>query len=475
MPSMNRLKQLLGTGSISSKRLFVPLLLLVCFAPLESPADSYNDFVYNVSGTNVTITEYTGSDKSVVIPSSIPGVGFVTGIGEEAFCDCVSLTGLVIPDTVTSIGDEAFSGCTSLLNVVIPPYVTFIGGSAFYYCTNLEAVDVHPDNTVYSSLNGVLFNKNRTLLILCPCGLAGAYAIPSTVTSIGEDAFCYCGSLTNLFIPPNVTSIPDGVCYGCVSLRAFSVDQANLFYSDLDGVLFNKSQCQLIEYPPGRSGAYSIPNRVASISGGAFATCEGLTSVAIPDSVSSLLAGGTFYSCRNLTNVAIGNNVTNIPVKGFPFCTKLTTITIPSNVCSLGAGAFGSCTNLSSAYFQGDAPSCSRPLPFEDVAAGFTVFYPSTASGWSTPTWEGHRALPYYYLPPEQRPSASLTQTAGALAISFQRLQVGTNYQLQASSDLNTWSNTGAVFAATNPSQAYMQPLGAANLQHLYFRLMAIP
>src|SRR5206468_2888352 len=134
--------------------------------------------------------QYCSSLTTVVIPNS------VTSIGNWAFGSCSSLTGVVVPDSVTSIGSYAFIACTNLTNVTIPNSVTNIGDHAFYYCSGLTAINVDPLNKDYSSMDGVLFNKSQTLLLRYPAGKAGSFAIPNSVTSIGEE-FEFCTRMTS--------------------------------------------------------------------------------------------------------------------------------------------------------------------------------------------------------------------------------------------------------------------------------------
>jgi hypothetical protein len=122
---------------------------------------------------------------------------------------CTSLTSVAIPNSVTSVGYGALDECTSLTSVTIGNSVTNIGDSAFFGCTSLAEIIVDPLNSSYSSADGVLFNKSRTVLIAYPGGKAGGYTIPDRVTSIGDYAFGYCTSLTNVVIPNSVTNIGD--------------------------------------------------------------------------------------------------------------------------------------------------------------------------------------------------------------------------------------------------------------------------
>ena len=258
---------------------------------------TYNSVTYSVTSIGYAAFYNCSCLTSVTIPNS------VTSIGSDAFYGCSSLTSLTIPNSVTSIGDWAFFGCSSLGSVTIPNSVTSIGVEAFVICRSLTSIDVASNNTNYSSIGGVLFNKDQTSLIQYPDGKQGAYTIPNSVTSIGETAFAFCTSLTSIDVASNNTN-----------------------YSSIGGVLFNKDQTSLIRYPGGKQGAYTIPNSVTSIGEAAFAFCTSLTSVTIPNSVTSI---GTeaFRSCTSLTSVTIGNNVTSIGVWAFYGCTSLISVT----------------------------------------------------------------------------------------------------------------------------------------------------
>ena len=152
---------------------------------------------------------------NITIPNS------VTSIGDQAFDECYTLTSFTIPNRVTNIGAEAFINCQRLTNFTIGNGVTSIGDQAFYGCDNLPAITVDAANPSYSSLDGVLFDKSQTTLIVYPGGKAGtSYTIPNSVTSIADYAFYQPFSLTSVTIGNSVTNIGDGAFWGCSRLTS---------------------------------------------------------------------------------------------------------------------------------------------------------------------------------------------------------------------------------------------------------------
>ena len=161
---------------------------------------SSNIFSYTIADGEATITDCDESvSGAVTIPSTIEGYP-VTSIGNSAFSICYSLTNVTIPDSVTNIGDGAFFGCTSLTSVTIPNSVTSIGNGAFWACYNLTNITVDISNQYYSGADGVLFNKDKTVLIQYPIGnKRTSYIIPNSVTSIGDGAFWACSNLSDVY------------------------------------------------------------------------------------------------------------------------------------------------------------------------------------------------------------------------------------------------------------------------------------
>lgn len=327
-------------------------------------ADQFEDFTYTDNGTTITIDGYSGIGGFVDIPADIVGKP-VTEIDDYAF-GFADLTSVAIPSSVIHIGEYAFGYCGGLTDVTIPASVSSFGRAPFGACAALTSIVVDLGNPNFSSSGGVLFNKLSTVLVQFPGGLGGAYAIPASVTDIQEWAFDGCG-LTSVTIPSSVTNVGAGPFYRCLELLAIHVDSGNPDYSSNEGILFDKLQTALIQFPGGMGGSYTIPSSVTNIQNNAFDGSV-LSSVTIPAGVTSI-GNYTFSSCYVLTGV-----------------------TLPSSVTSIGDRAFGSCEALTSATFLGLAPTMGLEV-FEFAAEGFKIFYSGSTSGFSSPTWLGYPAV----------------------------------------------------------------------------------
>jgi len=293
------------------------------------------------------------NERTYIIPSS------VKTIASGAFIRCSNLTTITIPSSVTSIRGSAFSDCSSLTSITIPSSVRFIGSYSFGGCDSLTSITVDNRNPYYASVDGVLFEKNMRTLIQYPAAKRGTYIIPSSVTEIETDAFNGCSSLTSVTIPSSVTSIGERAFWDCNSLTSINVENRNLAYASIDGVLYDKNIRVLIKYPGGKNQrTYNIPSTVTKIEEHAFDGCRNLSSITV-DNRNPVYASvdGVLYDKnilllikypegKNQRTYLIPSSVTSIEPRAFVYCSSLTSMNIPSSVRFIGDYAFAGCENL---------------------------------------------------------------------------------------------------------------------------------
>lgn len=224
----------------------------------------------------------------------------------------------VIPNGVKSFDNDTFNNCYRLESITIPDsLLKIITQGPFLFCDNLTEIIVSPGNKYYSSQDGVLFDKNKTVLICYPANKSETeYTVPNGVKKIWRDAFEDCNNLVNVTISDSVTSI--------------------------EGYAFVNSRLKNIK----------MFNSVISIGEHAFANCWKLENVIMSNNITSL-GEGAFCQSGSLKSVTIPNNITTIERNTFLECESLTSITISNTVKSVGNYAFDKCLNLSDVYYTG--------------------------------------------------------------------------------------------------------------------------
>jgi uncharacterized repeat protein (TIGR02543 family) len=321
----------------------------------SSPWDEHLDAIVRVviadgvSSVKDSAFAYCALLESVSIPTSVTSIGWgafsgcallgsvsipssVDSIADFAFAGCPSLAVVNIGEGVLSIGDSAFSECTTLVSVTIPASVATVGGGAFSRCTSLTSITVTDGNGGYVSDGGILFNKERTLLIQYPAGKAGSsYAVPEGVASVGRSAFAGCLSLESVTIPEGVASIGDSAFSYCNRLESVSIPPTVAFVG-----YYAFEYCASLE-------SVAIPVGVSAVEAYTFQGCESLVSVTIPEGVLSI-GENAFSGCIALASLSVPSTVTSIEQWAFSDCVALASVTIPEGVLSVGVAAFRGCT-----------------------------------------------------------------------------------------------------------------------------------
>ncbi|MDE7312613.1 MAG: leucine-rich repeat protein [Eubacterium sp.] len=250
-----------------------------------------------ISDGTIAITKYKGSETEVKIPSQIDG------------------------KTVTVIRANVFQSNEDIKEITIPSCVTSFMGGAIDDCPNLMAFAVDIESESYSSVDGVLFNKEKTELVRCPEGKSGEYMVPDGVDLIGAYAFQSCDKLKGITVPDGVTKIGIAAFWKCTEV----ID-------------------------------VTLPDSVTEIGSKAFSGCENLIKIHIPDSI-EVLQGSTFQFCKSLTEIIIPDGVTRIDSTVFVACENLRSIVIPSSVIRIANTAFrfGDMwpINLKDVYYSG--------------------------------------------------------------------------------------------------------------------------
>ncbi|MDD3401550.1 MAG: leucine-rich repeat protein [Eubacteriales bacterium] len=306
--------------------LSILLLLVPCLT-----ANAYWDggFEYTVEDGKATITAYTGSAVGLAIPDTLGGYP-VVAIGDEAFSDCLTLRTISIPLGIESIGEFAFSRCFFIESITIPSSVVSIGSGAFRYCYKLNSISAAAGNPVYSSLDGVLFDKDKTVLVKYPTGSDHVeYTIPSSVITIGDWAFNSCSELERVNLNSKLLTI---------GVSAFSA------CNKLDNLI--------------------IPEGVTQIEAWAFSACSSLADISLPSTM-QVLGEGCFMNCSSLESIVL-----------------------PDSIDYFEDLVFSGCALLQAAYFEGSTPLSFGEKVFDECHESFTIYYHVDLSGIWSPNGE---------------------------------------------------------------------------------------
>ncbi len=295
--------------------------------------------------------------RSITIPNSVTSIGYgafsqhrslesvalptsITRIDECTFELCRNLRFVTIPNSVTEIDHGAFRGCDNLTSITIPKSVLSIGDRVFMDCERLTTLVVENDNPVYHSEgNCIIHTQSKTLIEGCNNSV-----IPSnnSVINIADNAFTGRSNLISITIPESVLRIGDHVFWYCDRLATLIVEENNpVYHSEGNCIIHTQSKTLVV----GCRGSIIPSNgRVTSVGYSAFAGCETLRSIDIPNGITTI-DNGAFNGCYNLDSVTMPNSLMNIGSHAFAMC-NITSMTIPHSVNSIGEAAFWGCYNL---------------------------------------------------------------------------------------------------------------------------------
>jgi len=396
------------------KKLFFFMILMVLPLVVSAYDCQVDGIYYNLNSEEKTAEVTSGDTKysdSVTIPEKFTydGVDYsVTSIGENAFNEC-RITSVTIPNSVTTIGTNAFFRCSSLTSVhitdlaawckitfdyshgcisnplyyaqhlylngeeikdlVIPSSVTSIKDEAFDGCSGLTSVTI--PNSV-TTIGSVAFRY---------CTGLTSVTIPNSVTSIGENAFSECYSLTSVTFPNSVTSIGALAFSRCWGLTSVHITDLAAWCK----IVFSSSDTNPLSYAHHlylngeEVKDLVIPNSVITIGDYCFESFTSLTSVTIPNSVTNI-GSCAFSYCTGLSSVTIPNSVTNIGYATFWGCSGLTSVTIPNSVTNIESGAFLDCAKLEEVYCYAEKVPATYSIVFEHSNyRNATLYVPASA------------------------------------------------------------------------------------------------
>ena len=307
--------------------------------------------------------------ETVSLPESL------TTINSYAFQSCSKLTSIDIPNKVSKIDDNTFTNCSSLKNVSIGSGCTSISTVAFINAYSIDEITVAEDNKNFTSVDGVLYNNDKTTLVLYPKNRAGEFVVPDTVTSIADYAFDNAPKLTKVTIGENVKSVGTGAFRNCNSLETVIFKDSDTVQKTIGDYAFNNCPA-LTEVDFG--------NAVKSIGNYAFMVDKLLESIEFPDSLESIgycafscYRGGTYstYVASNLKSVKFGSGLKTIGNYAFYGNRSLETVQFSGkNLTSIGEDAFRDCMALTKLNLTGnDAVICARAFCNNDALKEVTL------------------------------------------------------------------------------------------------------
>ncbi len=281
-------------------------------------------------------------------------------IGKHLIAAKGSLSGeYEIKKGTITIADNAFSNCTNLTSLSIPKSVKNIGEHLFTNCAQLENISVAKENKYLSAKNGIIYNKNKTEILIASGGITGTVSLPKTVKSIRDGAFQNCDSITKVTLPDGIEKIGNRAFYSCDSLEKInlpdsikevgdSIIYATKYYQtqdNWDGYLLYVGKHLVDSDHENTKGTCTVKDGTLTIADDAFAYRDKLKKIKIPNSV-IYLGKRAFLGCHRLTSIKLSKNITAIGSATFFECSNLESIDLPDGLKQIGSSAFYECRAL---------------------------------------------------------------------------------------------------------------------------------
>lgn len=267
---------------------------------IGSDAFRYTGCVFEIPNGTTHIGDYAFSankNKEIVVPEG------VISIGDNSFEYSRKTVSIKLPNSLKSIGNYCFLECGLIKSIFIPENVAEIGEQIFERCYKLESIEVDNKNKFFTSIDGVLYNKDCTTLIAFPANYKeNEYTILDGVTTISKSAFMF-SKLQKINLPSSLILI----------------DETAFYFSNINEI--------------------DIPNSVTHIKQCAFANCKSIVNVKLPDCIDEL-GEAVFSSCENLENIILPNNLEVISKSLLASCKKINSIIIPKSVKKIESNAF---------------------------------------------------------------------------------------------------------------------------------------
>lgn len=358
---------------------------------------SENGVLFSKDKTHLEYYPIGKTEKTYDIPDSVKTIGWCAFQGS-------ALNNINISNSVEKIYINAFRDCDLLSSIIIPDSVSFLDVYAFNGCEGIKNIDVDANNKYYSSVDGVLFNKDQTELIRYPAGkIESEYKIPESVLKLSQyQPFEGCSNLEKIYLSEYFGVTPDysggsgfyaNSIINCVSLKEILVDANNQYYSSVDGILFNKDQTELVYYPEGkREKVYVIPDSVNSLNPDAISKCSSLEEISVDINNESFTSEEGVLFTKDKTKLVyypagrtdiiyeIPDGVIKVGNGAFGgSCDYLKVIKIPDSTKEFGYNTIGNCKNLESIIITSSDSSILTNLFGYIAYKNITLYVPNEA------------------------------------------------------------------------------------------------